>query len=166
MAEFYGGVTRLCEPRIHDSYQELADYSAVLPTRTHAPRDKAKVENAVLHAERRILARLRDQTFFSLGSINIAILQCLKELNARPFQKMAGSRLALYHELDQPTLRPLPSHRYQLGAWQYATANIDYHVQAHWHYYSVPYQFTPQLIEVRLSVRTVELFHVTVHVPA
>ena len=95
MAEFYGGVTRLwvpdnaktgvvkpCyyEPQIHDSYQELADHygTAVLPTRTHAPRDKAKVENAVLHAERRILARLRDQTFFSLGAINIAILQCLK----------------------------------------------------------------------------------------
>ena len=176
MAEFYGGVTRLrvpdnaktgvvkpCsyEPQIHDSYQELADHygTAVLPTRTHAPRDKAKVENAVLHAERRILARLRDQTFFSLGAINIAILQCLKELNARPFQKMAGSRLKLYHELDQPALRPLPSHRYQLGEWQYAKANIDYHVQADWHYYSVPYRLTQQLLEVRLAVRTVELFH-------
>jgi transposase len=80
MVEFYGGVTRLwvpdnaktgvdkaCyyEPQIHQSYQELADHygTAILPTRTYAPRDKAKVENAVLIAERRILARLRDQTF-------------------------------------------------------------------------------------------------------
>ena len=74
------------EPQIHDTYQELADHygTAILPTRTHAPKDKAKVENAVLHAERRILARLRDQTFFSLGAINTAIRQCLKELNERP----------------------------------------------------------------------------------
>ena len=74
-AEFYGGVTRLwvpdnprtavhkpCyyEPEINDSYQELADHygTAILPTRTYAPRDKAKVESAVLHAERRIMARL------------------------------------------------------------------------------------------------------------
>ena len=72
---------------------------------------------------------------------------------------MAGSRLKLYHELDQPALRPLPSHRYQLGEWQYAKANIDYHVQADWHYYSVPYRLTQHLLEVRLAVRTVELFH-------
>ena len=30
---------------------------------------------------------------------------------------------------------------------------------ADWHYYSVPYRLTQQLIEVRLAVRTVELFH-------
>ena len=56
-------------------------------------------------------------------------------------------------------MRPLPSHRYQLGEWKQAKANIDYHVQADWHYYSVPYQLTQQPIEVRLSARTVELFH-------
>ncbi len=176
MVEFYDGVTRLwvpdnaktgvvkpCyyEPQIHDTYQELADHytTAILPTRTYAARDKAKVENAVLNTERRILARLRDQDFFSLGGISVAIRPCLKELNARPFQKMAGSRRQLFEELDQPVLRPLPSHRYQLGEWKRAKANIDYHVQVDWHYYSVPYRLTQQLIEVRLSARTVELFH-------
>ena len=176
MVEFYDGVTRLwvpdnaktgvvkpCyyEPQIHDTYQELADHynTAILPTRTYAARDKAKVENAVLNAERRILARLRDQDFFSLGAISVAIRPCLKELNARPFQKMAGSRRELFQELDQPVLRPLPSQRYQLGEWKQAKANIDYHVQVDWHYYSVPYQLTQQPIEVRLSARTVELFH-------
>jgi transposase len=176
MVEFYGGVTRLwipdnaktgvvkpCyyEPQIHDTYQELADHyhTAILPTRTYRPRDKAKVENAVLNAERRIMARLRDQDFFSLGAINDAIRPCLSELNTRPFQKMEGSRLTLYQELDQPVLRPLPSYRYQIGVWKKAKANIDYHVQVDWHYYSVPYQLTQQLIEVRLSVRTVEFFH-------
>ena len=176
MAQFCGGVTRLwvpdnaktgvvkpCfyEPQIHDSYQELADHyhTAILPTRTYRPRDKAKVENAVLSTERRIMARLRDQDFFSLGALNVAIRSCLTELNARPFQKMEGSRLTLFQQLDQPALRPLPAHRYQLGEWKKAKANIDYHVQVDWHYYSVPYRLTQQLIEVRLSARSVELFH-------
>ena len=48
------GVVKPCyyEPQIHDTYQEFADHyhTAILPSRTHRPRDKAKVENAVLNA--------------------------------------------------------------------------------------------------------------------
>lgn len=149
------------EPQINATYQELADHYgvAILPTRTAAPRDKAKAENAVLIAERRILARLRDQTFFGLAELNAAIRRCLEEINQRPFQKMAGCRLDLFRELDQPVLRPLPARRYELGAWSKAKANIDYHVQVDGHFYSVPYTLTQQRLEVRLSARTVELFH-------
>jgi transposase len=174
--EFYGGVSRLLvpdntktavtkacyyEPEVHSTYEEMARHygTAVLPTRTYAPRDKAKVESAVLNAERRIIAALRDHTFFSVAQINAAIKGCLKDLNLRPFQKMAGCRDTLFKELDQPALLPLPSRRYELGEWRKAKANIDYHVQVDWHRYSVPYTLTQQEIEVRLSARTVEIFH-------
>ncbi|MEW6756252.1 MAG: IS21 family transposase, partial [Candidatus Latescibacterota bacterium] len=58
-----------------------------------------------------------------------------------------------------PRLRPLPARRYELGEWSKATANIDYHVQVDWHFYSVPYTLTGQHLDVRLSAHTVELFH-------
>ena len=94
------GVSKACyyEPKVNPTYAEMADHygTCVLPTRTYSPRDKSKVESAVLHAERRILARLRDHTFFSVAEINEAIRRCLKALNARPFQKMRGSRVALF----------------------------------------------------------------------
>jgi len=70
---------------------------------------------------------------------------------------MAGSRLLLFEELDQPALRPLPAHRYELGEWSHAKANIDYHVQVDCHFYSV--RATQKKIEVRLCAHTVELFH-------
>ena len=176
MAQFYGGVTQLwipdnvktgvhkpCyyEPLINDSYQELADHynTTILPTRTYAARDKAKVESAVLHAERRIMARLRDQIFFTLGALNDAIRRCLAELNARPFQKMSGSRIELFKDLDKPVLRSLPVHCYELGKWRQAKVNIDYHVQVDWHCYSVPYTLTQEQVEVHLAARTVEIFH-------
>ena len=41
--------------------------TAVLPTRVRRPRDKAKVEVAVLIVERFILARLRNRRFLSAG---------------------------------------------------------------------------------------------------
>lgn len=174
--EFFGGCTRLwvpdntktgvvrpCyyEPQIHRTYRELADHygAAVLPTRTQAPRDKAKVENAVLVAARRVLAPLRDQTFFSLGQLNEAIRRGVVAINQRPFQKLPGCRQQLFEQLDQPALKPLPAHRYLIGTWSHAKVNIDYHIQVDWHFYSVPYQLVQQTVEVRLSARTVEIAH-------
>ena len=149
------------EPVINATYQEVADHygTAILPTRTYAARDKAKAEVAVLHAERRILACLRHHQFFSLAELNRAVRACLTAINQRPFQKLAGSRLELFHQLDQPALRPLPAYRYELGEWGRAKANIDYHVQVDWHCYSVPYTLTLHQVEYRLSARTVEFYY-------
>jgi transposase len=65
------GVTAACRygPGINRTYQELAEHydTAILPTRPRKPRDKAKVEGAVLIVERYVLARLRNRRFFTLG---------------------------------------------------------------------------------------------------
>ena len=37
--------------------------------------------------------------------------------------------------------------------------NIDYHIVADKHYYSVPYQLARQQVDVRLSAATAEIFH-------
>jgi transposase len=56
----------LDEPQVNRTYAEMAAHygTAVLPTRPHRPRDKAKVEAAVLIIERWVLARLRDRRFY------------------------------------------------------------------------------------------------------
>ena len=46
-----------------------------MPPRVRKPRDKAKVEVAVLAAERWILARLERPRFFSLAELNQAIAE-------------------------------------------------------------------------------------------
>jgi transposase len=174
--EFFGGVTRLTvpdnlktavtyacryDPELTNSYQELAAHygTVVLPARPKEPQDKGKVEAGVQHAERRILAVLRDQKFFSRAELNAAIRRELQSLNEKPFQKLAGSRASWFAELDQPALLPLPATRYELAAWRQAKVNIDYHIQVDWHNYSVPYRLIHQTVEVRLSERTVEIFH-------
>jgi transposase len=65
----------LYEPQVNRTYAEMAAHygTAVLPTRPHRPRDKAKVEAAVLIVERWILARLRHRRFYSLAELNAAI---------------------------------------------------------------------------------------------
>jgi len=157
------GVLRPCryEPVLHRTYQEMAEHygTVVIPARAARPRDKAKVETGVQIAERRILAVLRDQRFFSVGALNQAIVPLLTKLNEQPFQKLEGSRNSWFEALEKSQLLPLPATPFQLATWSQAKANIDYHVIVENHFYSVPYQLIHQQIDVRLTDATVELFH-------
>jgi transposase len=79
-----------------------------MPTRPRKPRDKAKVEGAVLIVERWILARLRDRRFFSLAELNVAIRTLVDELNGRLMRKLGASRREFFETIDWPALMPLP----------------------------------------------------------
>ena len=157
------GVSRSCryEPDVNPTYHEMAEHygGVVIPGRPYRPKDKSKAENAVLHVERQILARLRNRTFFSLEELNQAILKELKVLNEKPFQKLDGSRKSWYQELDKKALMPLPSERYIFAQWKKLKVNIDYHVELEKNYYSVPYQLVREKVEVRFTTFTVEILH-------
>ncbi len=149
------------EPELNPTYAEMGRHYgvAIIPTRSAKPRDKAKVETAVLHAERRILARLRNRSFFSLSELNAAIAELLEELNAAPFQKLPGSRKELFETLERPAMRALPGSAYEYAEWKQVRVNIDYHVAIDKHYYSVPYQLVKEQLDARLTANTVELFY-------
>jgi transposase len=157
------GTTAACyyEPDVNPTYQEMTDYygTAVIPARVRKPRDKAKVENHVLNVERRILAPLRDRRFFGLAECNQAVWELLNALNNRPFQQMPGSRRELFDSLERNELRPLPEQSYSFGHWKTARVNIDYHVAAERVFYSVPYTYVRQRVDIRLSENIVEIFH-------
>jgi transposase len=141
---------------VNATYQEMAAHYgvAIIPTRPYRPRDKAKVEAGVLLAERWIIARLRQQKFSSLAEANAVIGTCVQVINERPFKKMPGSRRQLFEELDRPALRPLPPEPYEFATWRHAKVNIDYHIEADRHYYSVRYQ----VVDVRSAASTIEVF--------
>jgi transposase len=157
------GVSKPCryEPDINPTYAELAAHygCAVIPARVRKPKDKAKVEAAVLVAERFILARLRNRTFFSLSEANLAIRELLEQLNRRPFKKLPGCRQELFDTLERAVLKPLPAIHYEFAEWRHARVNIDYHAEVDHHYYSVPYVLVKQQLDVRLTARTVEFLH-------
>jgi len=151
----------LYEPQVNRTYAEMAAHygTAVLPTRPHRPRDKAKVEAAVLIIERWILARLRHQRFYNLTELNAAIGDLLKRLNEeRPIRRLGRTRRQLLEELDRPALKPLPIEPYVFAEWRVRRVGIDYHVDVEGHFYSVPYRFARTEVEVRLTGRTIEIF--------
>jgi transposase len=132
---------------------------AILPARPRRPRDKAKVESAVLIVERWLLGRLRHRRFHSLAEVNAAIGELLHQLNdIRPIRRLGVTRRQLLEEVDRPCLKPLPLEPYVFAEWRVRRVGIDYHVDVDHHYYSVPYRFARQQIDVRLTARTVEFF--------
>jgi hypothetical protein len=133
--------------------------TAVLPTRPRRPRDKAKVEAAVLVVERWILARLRHRRFYSLAELNAAISELLRQLDEeRPIRRLGVTRRQLLEELDRPALKPVPGEPYVFAEWRVRRVGIDYHIEVERHFYSVPYRFARSEVEVRLTSRTVEIF--------
>ncbi len=171
---FYGGVSKVTvpdnpktavikpcryEPLLHQTYQDMAVYygTVIIPARPKKPRDKAKAEAGVQIAQRYILAALRDRRFFSVSELNEAIKPLVAELNAKPFQKMEGSRDSWFVS-EQSQLLPLPAEPFELATWSKAKVNIDYHVSVENHLYSVSYTLIHQQLDVRLTDKTVELF--------
>src|ERR1700726_2811832 len=151
----------LYEPQVNRTYAEMAAHygTAVLPARPRRPRDKAKVEVAVLIIERWILARLRHQRFYSLTELNAAIGDLLKRLNEeRPIHRLGRTRRQLLEELDRPALKSLPIEPYVFAEWRVRRVGIDYHIDVEGHFYSVPYRFARTEVEVRLTGRTIEIF--------
>jgi len=162
------GVSIPCryEPGVQRTYEEMAQHygTAIVPARPAHPRDKAKVEGAVLIAQRWILARLRNETFFSIDALNARIDELCDELNSRPMKTYGASRRELFERYERAALSALPSERYECAQWKSATVNIDYHVEFDHHYYSVFHGHIHELVEVRATAATVEIFKSNVRI--
>ena len=151
----------LYEPQVNRSYAEMAAHydTAILPARPRRPRDKAKVEAAVLIIERWLLGRLRHRRFYGLTELNAAIGGLLRQFNdERPLRRLGVTRRALLEELDRPNLKLLPTEPYGFAEWRLRRVGVDYHVEVDAHFYSVPHRFARNEVEVRLTPQTVEIF--------
>jgi transposase len=161
---FFGGVTRILVPdnlktgvqdtskntvTLNRTYQEMAEHYAtcVIPARVRKPKDKPSVEKAVGIASTWIIAALRNQQFFSVSELNIAVREKLAEFNEKPFQKKAGNRRIAFLE-EKGFLLPLPRNRYELSSWKVAIVQHNYCVAVDKMYYSVPFEYIKREVEV------------------
>jgi transposase len=173
--EFFGGVPRaivpdnlksgvtsadLYEPDVNPTFHDFARHYcvAILPCRVRRPRDKAKVEKGVQVVETRILAALRNRTFFSLADLNAAIRELVADLNARETRDIPASRRVMFETTDLPALSPLPVARYELAEQAKAKVHLDYHIDVDRHYYSVHYSHIGKMVDVRTTENVVEIF--------
>ena len=99
---FFGGVTQIVVPDnpttsthqthkgdaervVNARYQQLADHyqTAIVPARVKKPCDKAAAENAVNVVKKRVIGYLEDDVFTTLGELNTAIEERVREVQPR-----------------------------------------------------------------------------------
>lgn len=176
--EFIGGVPRMIvtdnlkaavirahryEPELNKDFKAFALHynTAILPTRSRKPKDKALVENAVKLIYQRIYFELKDRVFFDLESLNQAIRPLLDLYNERMYQQRQTSRKQLFVEQEKALLTPLPEQAFWLLTYKQVTVQKNYHVflSEDKHYYSVPFEFIGKKVELRYSAALVEIYY-------
>ena len=149
------------EPVLNETYADLLEHydTEALPARKRRPRDKALVENGVLHSYRRVLAPLRHHVFHDLAALNREIRILVDEVNARPYADRSGeTRNSRFESIDRPAMKPLPATRWQLTRWRKNKVHPDYHIAVDRHLYSVPWHYVGKQVDVRLRGPAIDVF--------
>jgi transposase len=174
--EFYEGVPKVMVPDnlksaiisnnkkgivVNESYAELCRHynCAVEPARPKQPQDKGIVEQAVQGIQRWILAVFRHRTFYSVDEINQAIVPLIDKYNNRIIKFIGKSRYELFEQEEKQHLQPLPANRYIYKEIKIATVDISYHVELLKCFYSVPFKYLKEKVEIKYSTSLVEIYY-------
>ena len=174
--EFYEGIPKILVPDnlksaiisnnnkgivFNENYAELSRYYnfAIEPARVRKPQDKAKAEQGVQGIQRWILARFRHRSFFSVDEINQAISELLDIYNNKIIKRLGKSRTDIFEENEKKFLGELPANRFIYKELKIATVNIDYHVELNRCFYSVPFKYLKEKVELKYSNSLVEIYY-------
>jgi transposase len=174
--EFYEGVPKVMVPDnlksaiisnnkkgivVNESYAELCRHynCAVEPARPKQPQDKGIVEQAVQGIQRWILAVFRHRTFYSVDEINQAIVPLIDKYNNRIIKFIGKSRYELFEQEEKQHLQSLPANRYIYKEIKIATVDISYHVELLKCFYSVPFKYLKEKVEIKYSTSLVEIYY-------
>lgn len=174
--EYYEGVPKILVPDnlksaiisnnkkgivFNDNYAELSRHYnfAIEPARVRKPQDKAKAEQGVQGIQRWILAVFRNKTFFDVDEINEAISPLLDIYNNKIIKRIGKSRTDLFEENEKKFLEVLPVNRFIYKELKIASVNIDYHVELNRSFYSVPFKYLKEKVEIKYSTTLVEIYY-------
>ena len=133
----------------------------LLATRVAKPKDKGAVENEVKIAYQRIYAPLRDEVFYQLDQLNLAVIKQLDMHNEKLFQLKDFSRLQQFTNEEQSLLQPLPAEPFVIRHQVLAKVQKNYHITLgeDYHHYSVPYQYIGKQVSAVYDTDMVEIYY-------
>lgn len=140
------------EPDINRALEDFANHysTTVIPARAGKPKDKALVENQVKLIYSRVYARLRNQQFFDLSSLNAAIKEKVREHNQTRMQQKPYCREERFLAKEKPLLLPLPGSAFESKQYRELKVAQNNHIylSEDKHYYSVPYTYIGSRVKV------------------
>jgi transposase len=171
--EYFGGVVRRVVPDnlkvavikalVHDAvlgeaYRQMAlHYNFLIsPNRPYTPRHKGKVENGVHYVQRNFMA---GQEFADIHCANRSLKVWIQEVaGVREHGTTHQAPLSLFKTVEQAALLALPAEPFSLCEIRTAKVHPDCHVVVAGSFYSAPYTYVGQKLDVYVRERVVELY--------
>lgn len=171
--EYFGGVVRRVVPDnlkaavikalVHDAvlgeaYRQMAlHYNFLIsPNRPYTPRHKGKVENGVHYVQRNFMA---GQEFADIDCANRSLKVWIQEVaGVREHGTTHQAPLSLFKEVERAALLELPTEPFSLCEIRTAKVHPDCHVVVAGSFYSAPYAYVGQKLDVYVRERVVELY--------
>jgi transposase len=160
------------EPDINRILADFANHygTTVLPARAYKPKDKALVENQVSLIYTRVYARLRNQQFFDINTLNDTIAVMVKDHNQTRMQQKPYSREERFIAEELPMLIKLPQEKFEVKSYRELKVAPNNHIYLtiDKHYYSVPLTLIGCKVKVIFTRTMVYIYHdgkqVAVHI--
>lgn len=150
------------EPKVNQVLEDFANHyrMTVLPTRVAKPKDKALVENQVKLVYSRVFARLRNDIFFDMDSLNRAIKQKIIDHNQTRMQQKQYCREEKFLAEEKDLLQQLPEAPFEIKYYREykVSKNNHLYLTQDKHYYSVPYKWIGQRAKVIYTRTIVRIF--------
>lgn len=150
------------EPDVNHALEDFANHykTTVVPARARKPKDKALVENQVKLIYTRVYAKLRNQQFFDLDSLNKAIREKIRDHNQTRMQQKPYCREERFLADERHLLEPLPEQSFEMKYYRELKVAKNNHIYLTQdkHYYSVPYRFTGSKIKLIYTRSMVHIF--------
>lgn len=150
------------EPDINQVLEDFANHygTTVVPARVRKPQDKALVENQVKLIYSRVYAKLRNQQFFDIHSLNKAVKEKVKDHNQTRMQQKDYCREEKFLSDEKNILKPLPESNFEIKYYKQLKVAKNNHVRLTQdkHYYSVPFTLIGQNVKVIYTRSVVRIY--------
>lgn len=157
------GVTKsnFYSPELNKTYLDMSNHygCVILPARVKKPRDKPSGENGVLITSRRIIAKIRNKQILSFSDLQMEVATALEKINEAALTTKNESRWTNYLSEEKEYMLPLPMERFELAQWSHAKVQPNCHIAFNKRFYSVPFEYLGETVDVRSTISTVEIFH-------
>lgn len=151
----------LYDPKLNRAYGEMSEYYGCFidPARVRHPKDKGKVERDVQTVREAVRKEMVMHPGVGLAELNTL----MKEWSLHTYgEHVHGTTrekpLTVFLEREQPALKALPEHPYEVSQWKQATVHPDHYIQFQGKAYSVPHAYLGKIVWVRSSEHILRIY--------
>lgn len=151
-------VASFYEPKYQSLYENFAAHYGciIVPCRVRKPQEKGKVESGIKYIQNNFFAGRKFVDNLDL------VLELKIWLNDYCNQRVHGTTkekpITLFKEKELAALKALPDQAFNLGSLYSRKVHSDCHVTIENNYYSVPYAYVGQVVDIEINDQFVKIY--------